>query len=204
MRRVDLRLRLQRRSIRLQHRQGRRGHCQRSCGGARAGCLVDRLPSQRQRQVTAVRTHPISGARCNNSLREIHLLRSCADCPGSPAPALSLKLARSHTCEFVSQLRAFLLLRAPRTSEADESEAPKRMICESVSAICILLMKVHTMCCNLHPADGHHTRFAAGDAFRHCFWNALMARSIGADQAKEVRFLISDYAFSTFDMRSRR
>ncbi|MGQ0573359.1 MAG: DUF6973 domain-containing protein [Pseudonocardia sp.] len=35
----------------------------------------------------------------------------------------------------------------------------------------------------LHPTSLHNGR---GDAFRHCYWNALMTRHIGRDQAAKV------------------
>ncbi|CAF2607394.1 unnamed protein product [Rotaria sp. Silwood2] len=41
-----------------------------------------------------------------------------------------------------------------------------------------------------YPADTLHN--GIGDAFRHCYWNALMTISIGRDQAKKVADLHED------------
>ncbi|CAF1416688.1 unnamed protein product, partial [Rotaria sordida] len=43
---------------------------------------------------------------------------------------------------------------------------------------------------NRYPTDTLHN--GIGDAFRHCYWNALMTISIGRDQAKKVADLHED------------
>ncbi|CAF1414764.1 unnamed protein product [Rotaria magnacalcarata] len=43
---------------------------------------------------------------------------------------------------------------------------------------------------NSYPAQTLHN--GIGDAFRHCYWNALMTISIGRDQAKKVADLHED------------
>ena len=43
---------------------------------------------------------------------------------------------------------------------------------------------------NNYPANTLHN--GIGDAFRHCYWNALMTISIGRDQAKKVADLHED------------
>ena len=42
-----------------------------------------------------------------------------------------------------------------------------------------------------YPANSLHN--GIGDAFRHCYWNALMAISIGRNQAKKVADLHEDH-----------
>ncbi|CAF1158807.1 unnamed protein product [Rotaria sordida] len=44
---------------------------------------------------------------------------------------------------------------------------------------------------NSYPANTLHN--GIGDAFRHCYWNALMTISIGREQAKKVADLHEDH-----------
>ena len=45
-----------------------------------------------------------------------------------------------------------------------------------------------------YPANTLHN--GIGDAFRHCFWNALMTLSIGRDHAKKIADLHEDHNMS--------